>query len=44
MDHVIQANASSSEQIAAMAVKLKNESEDLSNAVSFFHLVSAAGL
>ncbi len=38
MDHVIQANASSSEQIAAMAVKLNTESEDLSSAVSFFSL------
>ena len=38
MDQVIQSNASSSEQIAAMAVKLKSESEDLSGAVSYFRL------
>jgi len=40
MDKVIQANASSSEQIAAMAEELKKKSEDLTGAVSFFRLDS----
>ncbi|MBF9015765.1 MULTISPECIES: methyl-accepting chemotaxis protein [unclassified Oceanispirochaeta] len=38
MDEVIQANASSSEEIAAMAEELKKKSEDLNSAVSFFHI------
>ncbi|MDC7233865.1 MAG: methyl-accepting chemotaxis protein [Spirochaetales bacterium] len=38
MDKVIQANASSSEQIAAMAEELKKKSENLTSAVSFFHI------
>ncbi len=38
MDKVIQSNASSSEQIAAMAEELKNRSSELNEAVSFFRV------
>ncbi len=38
MDQVIQANASSSEQIAAMSEELKNKSDELDDLVSFFHI------
>ena len=38
MDQVIQGNASSSEQIAAMSEELKNKSDELDRLVSFFHI------
>jgi len=38
MDEVIQANASASEQIAAMAEELKKNSSDLDTAVNFFKI------
>jgi len=37
MDQVIQTNAASSEQIAAMAEELKDKSDDLNKSISFFH-------
>ncbi len=44
MDQVIQANASSSEQIAAMSEELKNKSDELDDLVSFFHIGESPAL